>query len=211
MEEIEVNVRGIAHDLNNQIMILMNALDRVVILFPDELDARQAVKAAEHCALLAGQLLPQSHHRPIPVPSSLREIVSEAAMLVRPLLPAYNRLEVECRLDCWISASSEALQQALVNLCINARDAMDGPGAIGIAAEQLDGSVILHVRDTGPGVPYELRERIFEPYFTTRSERGGTGLGLHRVRETVERAGGSISVETVFPHGACFRIVLPTV
>jgi signal transduction histidine kinase len=211
MNEIDLHVRGIAHDLNNQIMILMNALDRVAILFPDEPDARQAVKAAEHCALLAGQLVPQSNRCLLPHPSSVREIVSEAAMLVRPLLPSYNRLDVLCRVDCHIAAPSAAIQQALVNLCINARDAMDGPGLICVEAEQLAESVILHVRDTGPGVPPELRERIFEPYFTTRSERGGTGLGLHRVRKTVERSGGSISVETVVPHGACFRIALPAI
>jgi signal transduction histidine kinase len=216
MNDFNLNVRGIAHDLNNQIMILMNALDRVVILFPDELDARQAVRAAEHCALLAGQLLPQPQPRAQPVTSSVREIVSEAAMLVRPLLPAYNRLDVVCPVDCRIAAPPDAIQQALVNLCMNAIDAMDGPGFIRIEVEHVEAAqLILRVRDTGPGVPHELRERIFEPYFTTRAATphalGGCGLGLHRVRETVLRSGGSISVESVFPHGACFRIALPTV
>jgi signal transduction histidine kinase len=220
MNEFNLNVRGIAHDLNNQIMILMNALDRIVTLFPDDLDAVQAVKAAGHCALLAGQLLPRWQPRAIRVTSSVREIVSEAAMQVRPLLPAYNRLDVVCPVDCRIAAPPDAIQQALVNLCMNAIDAMDGPGFIRIEVEHVETALesrfaILSVRDTGPGVAHDLRERIFEPYFTTRAATtralGGCGLGLHRVRETVLRSGGSISVESVFPHGACFRIVLPTV
>jgi signal transduction histidine kinase len=214
MNEISLNVRGIAHDLNNQIMILMNALDRVTVLFPDEPDARQAVKAAEHCALLTSQLLPNPSRDTRTAGSSIREVVSEAAMLVRPLLPACNRLDIACPMDCRIGAPA-AIQQALVNLCINARDAMDGPGVISIvvehAVEHTVASVILHVRDTGPGVPAELRERIFEPLFTTKSARGGVGLGLHRVRETVQHSGGTISVGEVVPHGAWFRIVLPVV
>jgi signal transduction histidine kinase len=208
MSQINLKVSGIAHDLNNQIMILMYALDRVVTLFPDDPDARQAVKAAQHCALLVDQLVP--NQRPLPHRSSVREIVSEAAMLARPLLPAYNRLEVSCRTDCYISGPSGAIEQALVNLCINARDAMDGPGVISMEAEQSAESVILRVRDTGPGVPLELRDSIFEPLFTTKNEWGGRGFGLARVRETVLQIGGSISVEAVFPHGASFRIVLPS-
>jgi len=212
MNEISLNIRGIAHDLNNQIMILMNALDRMMVLCPDEPDAMRAVRAAEHCALLTGQLLPQTRTHEAPGGCSVREIVSEAAMLMRPLLPAFNRVEVSCHAECFVAAPSAAIEQALVNLCINAMDAMDGPGLIRIDVEDTSASVAISVRDTGPGVPAEIRERIFEPLFTTKGAkgpRGGSGLGLTRVRETVEESGGSITVVDVLPHGACFRMVLP--
>jgi signal transduction histidine kinase len=213
MNEISLNVRGIAHDLNNQIMILMNAIDHMVILCPGEPDVMRAAKAAEHCALLTHQLLPPPQRDSLLESCSVREIVSEAAMLIRPLLPAFNRLELACPADCRIEAPPAAIQQALVNLCINAVHAMDGPGVIRIESELRGDSVALLIRDTGPGVPRDLRERVFEPLFTTKtaptSVRGGCGLGLTRVRETVEECGGSVTVEDNFPQGACFRIVLP--
>ncbi len=212
MNNLELSVSGVAHDLNNQIMILLNSLDRIMVLCPDDADAILAMKAAEQCAGLTAQLLPRTR---FPGPRrhaavSVREIISETALLVRCLLPAHNRMDVDCRTDRHISAVVADFQQALVNLCLNAIDAMDGPGVIRLAAaDELD-AVTVSVSDTGPGVSTELREHIFEPLFTTKAGRGGCGLGLARARQTVEKLGGTISLHDVFPHGASFRIRIPS-
>jgi signal transduction histidine kinase len=209
MTDVNIFVRGVAHDLNNQIMILLHALDRVLMMCPDDPDAKYAMKAAEDCAKLAGQLLPNNRERRIFQPVSLKAAVSEAAMFVRPLLPAGNRLEVDCRSDCTIDFAPFEMQQAITNLCLNAVDAMAGPGVIRLSTERSSASATISVADTGPGVPPELRERIFEPLFTTKSNKGGNGLGLALVKELVQKSGGTISVHDVVPHGAEFRISLP--
>ncbi len=209
MTDVNVFVRGVAHDLNNQIMILLHALDRMMLLCPDEPDAKYAMKAAEDCARLASQLLPNKRERRTAQPVSLKALISEAAMFVRPLLPPGNRLEVDCRADCIIDIPSSEMQQAITNLCLNAMDAMDGPGVIRLATQYTSACASISVSDTGPGVLPELRQRIFEPCFTTKSDTGGHGLGLALVREFVQKYGGAISVHDVFPHGAEFRISLP--
>ena len=209
MTDVNVFVRGIAHDLNNQIMILLHAVDRLITLCPDEPDAKYALKAAEDCARLAGQLLPNSRERRTFHPVSLKAAVSEAAMFVRPLLPACNRLELDCRADCTIDFPPSEMQQAITNLCLNAVDAMDGPGIIRIATQHNSVAASISVSDTGPGVPADLRDQIFQPLFTTKSHKGGNGLGLALVKDFVEKFGGSISVHEVHPHGAEFRISLP--
>jgi signal transduction histidine kinase len=209
MTENSLAVRGVAHDLNNQLMILLNSLDRIMILDPDLPDARHAMKAAEHCAELAARLLPNARPRHANALVSVRETVSEAAMLIRVSLPPANKLEVECPADCLIHADPFQIQQALVNLCLNAVEAMDGPGIIRLSALQEGGMIAIAVSDTGPGVPANLQELIFDPLFTTNSAHGGCGLGLPLVRQTVERFGGTITYRDVYPRGACFRILLP--
>ena len=209
MTDVNLFVRGVAHDLNNQLMVLLHALDRVMIMCPDEPDAKYALQAAEDCVKLAGQLLPNNRERRVFQPVSLKAAVSEAAMFVRPLLPACNRLEVDCRSDCTIDFAASEMNQTIVNLCLNAVDAMAGPGIIRLTAGHTAASASLSVSDTGPGVPHELRERIFEPLFTTKSDKGGNGLGLALVKELVQKSGGKISVHDVLPHGAEFRISVP--
>ncbi len=211
MNDVTITVSGVAHNLNNQIMILLNSLDRITILFPDTPDARLALKAAERCAELTAQLLPQQRRKPSFCTASLREVISETVSVVRCILPPHNRIEMDCRTDVRIAITPADLQHALVNLCINAIDAMNGPGLIRIVAAVESDSVRISVEDTGPGVPEALSEAIFEPLFTTKASRGGCGLGLSRVREMIENLGGGIGVHNVFPHGACFRILLPLV
>ena len=195
MNEISLNVIGIAHDLNNQIMILMNALDRMMILCPGEPDAARAVRAAEHCALLTSQLVPPTRPQALADRCSVKEVVSESAMLVRPLLPASNRVEVVCHTDCCIAGPAAGIRQALVTLCIHATEAMDGPGVIRIEAEHVDVAVILSVRHTGAGAPAEFCD----------------SLGFSLLRDAIKRSWGTLSVSDVFPQGTCFRIILPAV
>jgi CheY-like chemotaxis protein len=115
------------------------------------------------------------------------------------------------------------LEQVLVNLVTNARDAMPEGGTLTLAVKRADsapgtpvgtgtpaaGYVLLSVSDTGPGIPDGVRERIFEPFFTTKGDRGGTGLGLAVVYGVVRQHGGYIEAKSPADGGAVFEIYLP--
>jgi signal transduction histidine kinase len=209
MKQRNLTVSGIAHDLNNQIIILMFALDWICTSYPDLPEARQACKAAEQCRDLVAKLLPDKRDAQ-PLPNiCVRELIEETANLIRCFLPTHTRLEVGCYTDCCIPADSAELHHALVNLCLNAADALNGPGTIRMVAEEAGDSLSLSVHDTGPGVPLELRERVFEPLFTTKTGSCGNGLGLARVADMVKTMNGTITIEDIIPHGACFRMTLP--
>lgn len=209
MKQRNLTVSGIAHDLNNQIIILMFALDWICSSYPDLPEAHQAYKASEQCRDLVAKLLPGKRDVP-PLPNvSVRALIDETASLIRCFLPTQTRLDVECYTDCSIPADGAELHHALVNLCLNAMDAMDGPGIIRIVAEEAGECLSLSVQDTGPGVPFEIRDRIFEPLFTTKTDACGNGLGLARVAEMVKALNGTFMLEDILPHGACFRMTLP--
>jgi signal transduction histidine kinase len=106
-----------------------------------------------------------------------------------------------------VQADAGQLQRALLNLLINAGQAMQGSGRIEITVDAANGSCRIAFRDTGPGIPAEARERIFEPFFTTKHR--GTGLGLPTSRRIVERHGGTLALETPEAGGTIARIVLP--
>jgi len=209
MRDNRLNVYGVAHDLNNQITILLNCLDRVTIVFPEDTDCRKAITAAERCAELTAQLLPQTRaRRAIPL-ISVAETLAEAQAMMAVTLPPRHRLEVACNTSGQIAADPADIQSVLFNLFLNALDAMDKPGRVRIVAESDDAWVCISISDSGPGVPLSLRERIFEPLFTSKADKGGKGLGLARVRDVVTRLGGTIVVEDAASSGAEFRIKLP--
>src|SRR5207247_8287190 len=107
-----------------------------------------------------------------------------------------------------VFADSGGLQQILMNLCVNARDAMEGRGRLDIRTVRENGSVILQVQDTGPGIPPGIRARIFEPFFTTKEERG-TGLGLSVIYGLVKNYGGTVTAGNATGGGARFSVRLP--
>ncbi|HJR88087.1 MAG TPA: ATP-binding protein, partial [Acidimicrobiia bacterium] len=107
-----------------------------------------------------------------------------------------------------VEASGRDLNQVWTNLIDNAADAMDGAGTLKISASNHDGSVVVAVSDTGPGIPPELVGRLFDPFFTTKEPGKGTGLGLHTVHTILTRAGGKISVAGDGP-GTTFTVTLP--
>ncbi|MGB8930807.1 MAG: ATP-binding protein, partial [Anaeromyxobacteraceae bacterium] len=112
-----------------------------------------------------------------------------------------------------VLAHAGELQQVLVNLLLNAADAMEGreQRLAAVTASAADGQVLLTVRDTGTGIPPELRERIFQPFFTTKKGRDGTGLGLSVSQRIVKDLGGEIRLESVVGEGSTFTVSLPAV
>jgi signal transduction histidine kinase len=109
----------------------------------------------------------------------------------------------------FVMANRDQLELALINLARNASDAMEGKGAFTINSSAQDEKVELRICDSGPGVPKEIRARVFDAFFTTKSAQKGTGLGLAQVAGAVRQVGGELEVDDRPEGGACFRLYLP--
>jgi signal transduction histidine kinase len=144
-----------------------------------------------------------------PEPTDLRDVIDETLRLL-----AYDedRLRVTTEMDAGlpeVHVDPEQMKQAFLNLFRNAVQAMDGEGDLTVRAYSRDGRVVVEVQDTGPGIPEEVREKMFTPFYTTKPM--GTGLGLSLVKSLVEDHKGDISVESEPGEGATFRVSLPQV
>ncbi|MEZ4292956.1 MAG: ATP-binding protein [Myxococcota bacterium] len=233
MEAVGTLAGGIAHDFNNHLAVMLgNArfVRQEVTAEPDVIEAIQDFeRSADHCAQLTRSLLAFSRRSPVEVgPVEVAELVQGVEGLVRPLLPEAVGLETVLMEGLGAFAVDRVqIQQVLVNLLVNARDAMAEEGGtirldarrrpISTAeatAEGLDGDaeyVVLSVRDTGCGMDEETRGRVFEPFFTTKAPGQGTGLGLAMAYGIVRQSRGAIAVESTPGHGTIFRVYLPSV
>ncbi|MBW2622685.1 MAG: response regulator, partial [Deltaproteobacteria bacterium] len=224
---------GIAHDFNNILAAIMGNADMASYEIPENSPARysidQIIKAGFRARDLVTQILTfsrQSERELIPVNVSL--IVKEALKLVRSSFP--STIEIKQRIDPEgdaVMADPTQLHQVLMNLCANARHTMREEGGVlevslgsvdiepGSTAANRDvkpGSYLrLAVSDTGPGMEKEIKERIFDPYFTTKVKGEGTGLGLAVVLGIVKNYGGSIFVDSEVGQGTTFEILFPLV
>jgi len=215
MEALGRLAGGVAHDFNNLLAgITCNAellLDGSDLSGEQLEEATEIRRAADRAAQLTRQLLAFSRkggYRPESL--DLNIVVRELDRMLRRLLNA--QVELTCVLDprpCFIDADRGQLEQALVNLVVNARDAMPNGGMVAIETRQSEQGIALIVRDNGEGMDTATQERLFEPFFTTKSAGHGTGLGLALVYGIVQQAGGSIQVESAPKEGAEFRITLP--
>ena len=215
-----------AHEINNPLEAMKNALYLVSADLPEDSSQRRYIDIArnetERISKIVRQILgfyrPSVTHGPI----DLNAIIGEVTELLQPQLRK-ARVEVRLALDPTVPrivASADQLRQVLLNLTLNSVQAMPTGGTITIATRPLSrakrapqtvvGSeqIVLEVADDGPGIPADVRDRLFEPFVTTK-ERAGTGLGLWICREIVQAHGGSISADPVAPHGTRFTILLP--
>jgi PAS domain S-box-containing protein len=208
---------GVAHDVNNLLGSILGCLYAARTAAPADPAAVAAEldRIQELCRRggeLTRQLLTVAGRRPGHVESlDLPALLSEARVLLERTLPRDVRFtcSVEPNLPR-VRADRSLLTAALLNLGLNARDAMPRGGHLTLsAARDEDGAALLCVSDTGPGIPEDLRERIFEPFFTTKAAEEGTGLGLAMVYTTVSECRGKIEVDSVPGRGATFRIRLP--
>ena len=144
---------------------------------------------------------------PKPTVFQLRSLLVEAITMLRRD-PAGASLEVTIEgPDVMLTADADLIRATALNLLLNAAQAMSGDGRISIAIRQHDERCILDIRDTGPGIPPELRERVFEPFFTTKA-RGG-GLGLPIARRTAELHGGTLAMTALETGGTVFTLTMP--
>jgi signal transduction histidine kinase len=208
-------VAGVAHEINNPLQGIIGHLDLIATtdLRPAlRRDIRQAAREAERAARIVRSLLVfgasrRVERRPVAVPGLVSRAV---ALRRRPLLAAGITVtrDVPPGLPR-VNGDLPLLLQALLNLLLNAEQAMAGPGDIRITARAEQGTVRLAVRDTGPGIPPEVLPRLFEPFFTTKPVGAGTGLGLPIVYGIVQEHGGRVWAENAQEGGAIFTLTLP--
>ncbi|MBL8546173.1 MAG: PAS domain-containing protein [Hyphomonadaceae bacterium] len=211
---------GIAHDFNNLLMVISGGLNMLARAPDDEKRAMltgRMREAVERGANLTKQLLAFSRRHELN-PESIRLPAYFAGM--SDLLSRSLGVDVRVVIDvpdvvAPALADPNALQLAILNLAVNARDAMKGSGVVTIAARNgapADGAaqcVSITVSDTGEGMTPEVRERIFEPFFTTKETGKGSGLGLAQVHGFAEQSGGHIEVQSQLGVGTQFTLVLP--
>ncbi len=222
---------GVTHDFNNLLMVIMGFADLLAAEFgpddPRKSDAAEIRKAAERASGLARQLLtigqPTVAHRQL---LDLNAIIQDLDPLLRPLVPASVRVRLRLTPGLGaVAADRGQMEQVVVNLALNARDAMPAGGEltietgelqVGPGAEPWPGCelspgeyVVLAVRDTGQGMDENTRARLFEPFFTTKTTSRNAGLGLSTVFSIVTQAGGQVAVQSERGEGTTFRICLP--
>ena len=216
MESLGRLAGGVAHDFNNLLTVIMGSLDLVRSgVDTDSSDEllNEAQLAARRAADVTGQLLAFSRKQVMNVkPVHIQKVVEQSMKMVERLVGEDIRLHLE--LDCddgVVVADASQLQQVLINLVVNARDAMPSGGDLHISLRAESAQVILEVRDTGSGIPPELQNRIFEPFFTTKQFGEGTGLGLSTVLGVVSQHGGRVEVvsEPSERLGTTFLVTLP--
>ena len=232
MEAIGQLTGGIAHDFNNILASIMG----YVVLAQDRpaaaADARigdhleQALASCRRARDLIQQMLTFSRvQRGEARPLVLGEVVREVAQMLRVTLPTSLALDIEALdADCRVVFDPVQAQQAVLNLCINARDALEGHGRIEVRVRRrhqpastcascgrdVSGSFVeLSVVDDGPGIPPAVRERMFEPFFSTKVPGKGTGMGLATVHRIVHEHAGHVLVETGSGNGTRFSLLLP--
>jgi signal transduction histidine kinase len=209
---------GVAHNVNNMLLIVLansrlalTALERSGQPAPQELRTHleAIVEAGEQAAAIVRQLLRMAREE-----RALREVVdlNDVLRQLERLIRLVVGQDVELVLGVGTSAARvevdrPQLEQAIMNLALNAREAMPSGGRLAVAVEPGAAVHRLSVADTGPGIEEELEGRIFEPYFTTKAT--GTGVGLSTVRDFAERHGGAVDVQTAPGHGSRFFIELP--
>jgi len=229
MEVVGRMAGGVAHDLNNFLTAIVGYGHLLMAKLPEEEPSRkyveQILRASDRASNLTGGICAFSRKRKaiIPQPVKLNEIVRDAVNLLRRLLPE----EIELKTALWaedltICADPGQIEQVLMNLVTNARDAINGKGIVTIGTSLTTGGgnctlepnvayALLTVDDTGQGMDAATKERIFEPFFTTKDMGKGTGLGLAVVHEIVKLHQGIIEVRSEPLKGTRFSIYLPVV
>jgi len=230
MEAVGQLTGGVAHDFNNLLTIIKSSTDLLRKPNLAEERRRRYVDAisdtVDRAAKLTGQLLAFARRQPLKpeiFDPSVR--VSAVTEMLRSIVGA--RIEIVSRVraeDCFVEADVSQFETALVNMAVNARDAMDGEGRLTISVEKLErmppirghagGSgpfVAVSLEDTGAGIPSEKLMQIFEPFYTTKGVGKGTGLGLSQVFGFAKQSGGDIDVDSELGSGSRFTLYLPRV
>ncbi len=213
MEAVGQLASGIAHDFNNLLLVIGG--NAQLALAAGAADASEElaeiVRASERAGALVRQLLAFSRVEP---PAQRHVEVNDVVCELRTMLDRLLERTIEIRTeltdgDTTVFADPGRLEQALLNLALNARDAMPRGGTLTISTAIAVGSIVLRVADTGEGMDAETRQRSFEPFFTTKGAGKGTGLGLPAVCAAVSESGGAIDVESAPGRGTTFTIELP--
>lgn len=221
---------GVVHDFNN----VLTVIDSCTAVLLDDLPAghptlqyvRDIEAASRRAAALTRQFLARRRQQPPTLDVlDLNEVLREMAGMLRRLLPESVQLTFDGDGEpAQVRVDPCRIEQVVVNLVANARDAMPRGGELSIRVERMEqrasdmaGTIAVHdgtfvalvVRDTGCGMDEHTRDRIFEPFFTTKAVGRGTGVGLATVHDIVTQSGGHICVDSTLNHGTTFRVLLP--
>jgi two-component system cell cycle sensor histidine kinase/response regulator CckA len=229
MEAIGRLAGGVAHDFNNMLMAISGYASQLLEALPESGPARRAAeqisKVGDQASVLTRQLLAFSRKQVLrPEHEKLNDVLVDMREMLLRLLP--ESIEVNLALEPKVGSvimDAGQIQQVILNLAINARDAMSSGGRLTLttanvalnptAAQQFGlppgDYITLAATDTGAGIEPDILDRLFEPFFTTKAPGAGTGLGLSTVYGIVRRSGGTILVESELGRGATFRIYLP--
>jgi two-component system, cell cycle sensor histidine kinase and response regulator CckA len=232
MEAVGQLAGGIAHDFNNLLTAITGYSELLLGELPPEdprrSHAEEIRKAGERAASLTQQLLAFSRRQVLePKVLDVNTVVSDIERMLRRLIGEHIELKTRKEADLWkVRADPGQIEQAILNLVINARDAMPRGGTLAIetANSNLDESfarshpptrpgpyVLVAVSDTGVGITDEVKARLFEPFFTTKERGKGTGLGLSTTYGIVKQSGGYVWCDTGVGRGTTFRVFLPRV
>jgi hypothetical protein len=233
MEAVGRLAGGVAHDFNNLLTVIFSfgqfVLDALGEDTPAYVDMQEVLKAARNAETLTAQLLAFSRRRPVsPMAIHVNGLVEDMDRMLRRIVSEDVEVALELAPDlCNVRIDPGSLEQVVVNLAVNARDAMPEGGKLTIATANAEvreppgsphvGTIppgeyaVLSVSDTGMGMDQETTRRIFEPFFTTKEAGKGTGLGLSTCYGIVKQAGGHICVRSELGHGATFEIYLPRI
>ena len=230
MDAIGQLTGGVAHDFNNVLTVITGTIEIVQEGLADKPQlaaiAQLIDDAATRGAEITSQLLTFARRQPLePREIDINGLVGETAKLLRPILGEHIELRTMFANDAWSAlADPSQLSSAIVNLAVNARDAMPGGGKLTLetanvmlneAVSSDDGEiapgefVMIAVADTGHGIPADIRDRVFEPFFTTKGIGRGTGLGLSMVYGFARQTGGTVKIESEEGCGTVVRLYLP--
>ncbi len=231
MESVGMLAGGIAHDFNNMLTGILGNAELLHEYSNLDVFAKQKVKTIESAARKAGQMIMRilrfAHKGKSEfLPISLNDVIYDTIELASKMIENRN-IEVKIEIDEGVTAvygDSNQLEQVVMNLLVNAADAMTAGGAITIATSLVEikdsdnmGNAglpsgkyaVLRISDTGKGIPDEIKGRIFDPFFTTKGIGKGTGLGLSLVYGVIKEHKGAINVESQLNKGSTFEIYLP--
>jgi signal transduction histidine kinase/ActR/RegA family two-component response regulator len=229
MEAVGQLAGGVAHDFNNLLTVILSAAsgirESLPSAHPGQEDAREILHAGERAAALTRQLLAFSRRQALaPTVIDLGRTVQGMERMLQRVLGEGIALSVSVGAPAFVFADPGQIELVILNLTVNARDAMPKGGRVDLEVEVLSAGdparpegpdvpggprAVLAVRDTGAGIPADIRARIFEPFFTTEGPGRGTGLGLSTVLGIVGQSGGAIRVRSEPSRGAEFRLYFP--
>ncbi|TYL86336.1 ATP-binding protein [Bradyrhizobium cytisi] len=227
MDAIGQLTGGVAHDFNNVLTVITGTIEIIqegLAEKPELAAIAQLIDdAASRGAEITSQLLTFARRQPLePREIDVNGLVLETAKLLRPILGEHVEIVTRLADDAWLAmADPSQLSSAIVNLAVNARDAMPDGGRLTLetANRELDSTgngdgdagsyVMVAVADTGHGIPADIRDRVFEPFFTTKGVGRGTGLGLSMVYGFAKQTGGTVAIESEEGRGTVMRLFLP--
>ena len=210
MESLGILAGGVAHDFNNILAVLSGYIELLRKSFKkDYIDIME--KQIERAATLTKQLLDFARRSPSEKKVlNLKPMLKEFAKFIERVFPPNIEIfyEDDGKKDYLIEADPSKIHQVLMNLAFNAKDAMPKGGKLTFGLSTENGNVVLEVKDTGVGIPEDIKDKIFYPFFTTKGAKG-TGLGLSQVYGIVKEHGGEVKVESETGKGTCFKLIFP--